>query len=465
MSDNAERLAQEDYVVLTPQTPAALEAAEALLDRHIKGSLGPDWFTPLPDGSAALATPTIDRLRDHQEVKEVVEELQAIDAMASVDLLNGAQMAGVLATVQPPPPDESAKPPPARSHLWQRRAIRADEAIEFVRERGADPATARIAQIDTGATAHPEFTSDDDAESTRILWDQGHCFFEDASPHDRLNYTGTPGHGTRVMSVISSATCGTVAGLSIVPLRSVTSSVFDLLPFAPSRVPPSLHFAAGEALESGKFMAAAEVVNISLGDPFDPRVTLCRAVDMCYEAGIVVVAAAGNIVRRVVFPARFSRTIAVGGATPFASGAGREEPRALRPWKGASRGPSVTISAPAEQITRFNARARGKRAQPQFENAAELGSGTSYAAAMTSAAAALWVALNRDRVDALKAAGEGWKVVEAFRAALVGSALQPDVWDSKNYGAGVLDMAGLVAVPFDEAVAGVTRRTAAIEEG
>jgi len=464
MADDDDPLTQETHIVLTPADPRALGAARAMVAAQLGGDLAAGWATRLADEGWVLAPRTVDRLVEAGALDAAVDRLRDIADMTAVDVLDGVALAARLATA-PPLEDETPAAAPAGAGLWQRRAVHADEAIAFVQDAGADLASVRVAQIDTGATHHAGLDAAGGAPGTNVLWDEGHGFFGPATPDDRLDYNGIPGHGTRIMSVISSPSCGTVPGLSIVPLRSVTSSLFDEFWFTPSRVPLAFSFAAGVALGSGKRMDPADVINISLGDPFEPRVKLCKAIDRCYADGIIVVAAAGQIIKSVVYPARFSRTIAAGGATPGDNGADPTDPNNLAPWDNASRGPAVTISAPAKGITRLNVTKEIGDDDLTFAEPAGGGEGTSYATAIITAAAALWVALHRDRIDALKAAGEGWKVVEAFRAALTSTAVTPAGWDVQNYGAGILDMAALVRLPFDDALRDVTEQETAVEEG
>ena len=79
------------------------------------------------------------------------------------------------------------------------------------------------------------------------------------------------------------------------------------------------------------------MISISLGGPL-PSPALRHAVRRATDAGTIVLAAAGNQVRVVVFPAAFEETIAVAAST-FTD----EE------WSGSSRGDAVDITAPGRR--------------------------------------------------------------------------------------------------------------------
>jgi Subtilase family len=96
--------------------------------------------------------------------------------------------------------------------------------------------------------------------------------------------------------------------LPVVPCRIVNRVVLT-----PERNREAV--AAGIAHARGK---ACQVISISLGIPFfPPNATggMGRAVDRAYEDGVIVVAAGGQVVDSVTYPAKYGRTIGVGGVT------------------------------------------------------------------------------------------------------------------------------------------------------
>jgi hypothetical protein len=180
-------------------------------------------------------------------------------------------------------------------------------------------------------------------------------------------------------------------------------------------------------------IAGVKVINVSLGIVLATTVKeLKRAVDYAYDAGVIMVCAAGNIVQSVVAPARLNRTLAIGGTTSTDA-----------PWSGSSFGPQVDLSAPAADI-------RNALAKPgnRFSYATD-GDGTSYAAAMVSGAAALW--LCRRKAELAAAYPLKWQVVEAFKRLARQTSRRPANWNSGAFGDGVLDVRALLEAPLPAA--------------
>jgi subtilisin family serine protease len=131
----------------------------------------------------------------------------------------------------------------------------------------------------------------------------------------------------------------------------------------------------------------------------------------------------------VVAPAVFPGTIAVAASNPLD-----------REWTGSSRGDTVDITAPGEDVLVPIWQAE---ADPQ-ERFAD-GDGTSYAAPHVAAAAAYWLAKYQDQLRAPEYAG--WKRVEAFRQALRDSARKSDQLPAKGFGSGILNAEKLLNTP------------------
>jgi serine protease len=118
-------------------------------------------------------------------------------------------------------------------------------------------------------------------------------------------------HGTHVASTVAESTDNTegVAGLAfgsaLMPVKVLDAegfgSFFD--------VAEGVDFAVGFSQGGNR---PVKVINLSLGGD-DTSLTLQRAIDRAVEAGITVVAAAGNEARsQISFPATMSNVIAVG---------------------------------------------------------------------------------------------------------------------------------------------------------
>jgi thermitase len=164
------------------------------------------------------------------------------------------------------------------------------------------------------------------------------------------------------------------------------------------------------------------VVSISLGGPW-PSSSLRRAIAHAVDAGMIVLAAAGNEVKVVVFPAAFEEAIAVAGTTIKDA-----------PWSGSSRGDAVDISAPGASVWRAIVKRAGNGG---FAFDVTRGSGTSFAVATTAGVAALWLSFH------------GWTTLErkygaaniarVFKSLLQQTCRTPRGWDTRNYGPGIVD--------------------------
>jgi len=136
-----------------------------------------------------------------------------------------------------------------------------------------------------------------------------------------------------------------------------------------------------------------------------------------------VLAAAGNCVSVVVWPARYDDCIAV--AAVNSSG---------EPWRGTCRGAAVDISAPGENVFRASA---GAESVTQ-------GQGTSFAVALTAGVAALWLA-HHGRTNLIEAAqSRGETLQTMFRRLLRATARRPNGWNSSKMGAGIVDARALL---------------------
>ncbi len=309
---------------------------------------------------------------------------------------------------------------------WNLQMVRAPEAWELFDGglAGAAWHHVRVGHLDTGYTRHEVLGFGDTGGSDFVRAQEGINFFDESGglPMDPLNPHGTPGHGTRTMSVLAGHAPGKMFGVAprvtVIPYRVTDFVVIDTLW---NRNPLDL------AMDHAAINTGCQVINISLGDPCFPPSRVGRTVDRAYEQGVIVVAAAGNITSEVTYPGRYARTIAVGGVTKNG-----------RPWSGGSRGPRVDISAPADDIYRATVSKDDGGATYGYGDG---GDGTSYAATHVSAAAALWLAF---RGNDLRQYIEGWQIVEAFRTVLKGSARVRPGWNDRLFGAGILDIRALL---------------------
>ena len=298
--------------------------------------------------------------------------------------------------------------------LWALDNIRAREAWEFSGDRGEG---VLVGQPDTGVAEHVEL------EASALRLELGIDILNgEGAPRDPLDpATANPGHGTGTASVVVGRETGSIGGSApgakLVPIRCIEDvKIFNAAPVA-------------AAIDHAR-RAGCNVITMSLGGV--PSRAMRKAIEKAVEAGIIVLAAAGNCVRVVVWPARYDAVIAVGGTNALD-----------KPWRGTSRGEEVDISAPAEFVWRAQ---RNRESDPV--DGVGAGQGTSFAVALTAGVAALWVA--RHGRDALlaEARRRGTNVQTLFRAALRATARRPGVWSPGELGAGIVNARALLELPL-----------------
>jgi len=302
---------------------------------------------------------------------------------------------------------------PPGSRDWALKSIGADVAWMLSPARGAG---ILIGQPDTGVVDHRELDAALRLDLAANILDPG------TPPTDPLHpHAVNPGHGTGTASVAVSRPTGQITGCApnaaLVPIRCTSDvKIFDGAPVAR---------AVAHATAQG-----CHVITMSLGGV--PSRALHKAITAAIARDIIVLAAAGNCVRTVVWPARYSEVIAVAGTNIDD-----------RPWRGSCRGGAVDIAAPAEFVWRAQRAATGDPAE-----GVAAGQGTSFAVALTAGAAALWLAAHgRDTVIAT-AQQRGVSVQKLFTAALRQSSRQPDDWDP-DFGRGIVDAGALLKLPLN----------------
>lgn len=293
---------------------------------------------------------------------------------------------------------------------WPLEAMRIPQAWALSGNRGEGII---IAQPDTGVAAH------DALSGARLRLDLGANLVEaNNDPTDPLNDSAAnPGHGTATSSVIvcreSSAINGAAPDAELVPIRCVDDvKIFDAAPVIA---------AVNHARRIG-----CHVITMSLGGI--PSRALKKAIKAAIANDIIIVTAAGNCVREVVWPARYNAVIGVGGSNVDQT-----------PWKGTSRGSNVDISAPAELVWV----ARRKPDDRQLDHV-EGSQGTSFATALTAGTAALWLS-HHGRENLIDTASDAGVSLQAlFRHALQVTSVQPDGWQVDENGAGIVNAEALL---------------------
>ncbi|HIP77386.1 MAG TPA: hypothetical protein EYH07_02840, partial [Kiloniellaceae bacterium] len=233
---------------------------------------------------------------------------------------------------------------------WNLDLVKAREAFAMLpripgQDEVIDWGEVEIAQIDTGYTEHSVFGPWQNGSSPVLQVEDGKNMIERSKPpRDPLDYKGTSGHGTRILSVLcgdlSGSHTGVAPGVPTIPYRCINHVVIKS-----KKARKRIAAAIRDAVDRN----SSEIISMSLGFPqmsiFGQR-HLGEAVDHAYERGIIIVAAGGQIIDRVTYPGKFSRSIGVGGVRPDRKVWFKyEESMAKR---------SIDIWAPADDIRRAN---------------------------------------------------------------------------------------------------------------
>jgi hypothetical protein len=417
---------------------AAGSVGRRTVQRQVRIVFGPGWeVDPLFDlpaePGADLQTPS--ELQGYYAVTGTLPRGSDDRRRARAFELSRALMARTGYDVQPDLPSRALDPygqegsslggeeqplPGTEDPLWALKNLRVPQAWARSPERGLGVV---VAQPDTGFTGHPELIPGLDTARDRDL------LHNDDNATDPLTrrwwWPDNPGHGTGTASVVMSREPGAVTGSApestLVPLRSTRSVVlvFD------GDVARAVEYAR---------QISCHVITMSLGGVgFSPA--LRAAIDAAIRDGLLVLAAAGNQVGFVVSPANYSEVIAV-------SASNIQD----QPWSASSHGPAVDVTAPGESV--HVAQARKGTGGNVYTNG--LGSGTSYAVALTAGVAALWLA-HHGR-DALVARYGRPNLQAVFTDVLRRTTRRPAGWDTGQYGTGIVDADALLAAPLPAAV-------------
>lgn len=363
--------------------------------------------------------------------------------------------------------DEMPEPFARKDDQWSLKMIRAEEAWGLLRREkgakaGAEAQGIMIAHIDTGYRRHPEVWTEH-FKDRPVRPDLGHDYYSDADdPWDPLlnsHPLDNPGHATASGSVIVSppgcqikdpdgCVSGVAPGAQLIPLR-VHRTVAQINTHNMTK--------AIRDVADGKIDGKPQLISIAMGGP--PSISLKKAVDRAAENGILIIAAAGNNVKTIVWPARFKNTVAVAGVNVL-----------CKPWSGSSAGNRIDISAPGQDVWRASMfKADGSELASGINTTTTLqeptydiwmGNGTTYATGHTAGAAALWFAYHKDE-PVFKQITDNGMIVSVFKKALASSAWQPTDsnppdthcdstdWTPELYGEGILDAVSLLEAPIE----------------
>jgi serine protease len=315
--------------------------------------------------------------------------------------------------------DPCANNPPPLD--WVHQILRWPEAMAQMSTATRGGIGISIGQPDSGYTLHPNLGAAGlDLSRDRDVIDGDDDAIDDLIPNPAWPLPN-PGHGTRTASVIVGQGTPTegIVGLAgralLVPIRATESvvQVFD----------SDVAKAVAHARQVG-----CHVVTMSLGGKgfFGLKGEIQRAVD----AGMIVMAAAGNYVQIVTAPASYDNCLAVAATGPGDT-----------LWVDSSRGTAVDVSMPGScvHVAAYNDRTPIVR----------MTNGTSYAVAHLAAAAALWLA-HHGRQSLINKYGTR-RIQAAFLTTLrwVGVCVVPPGWDP-DYGVGRVDLLALLQAPLPE---------------
>ena len=372
------------------------------------GPGAPHWFAVPPEGmrvGTARAWDLVYRLRDDRDVAhaEPAFETDGLVEPSTRQRRGRAPLGGLFG--------RETHLPESDPHDWVIAMCRVREAWQLL---PAPPGrNVVVAHPDTGYSDHPQL------DAGGLLKSMGYDFVDDdPDARDPLGH-GSPGHGTATASVIVSAddaeVIGAAWGAKVVPLRVDT----DVIHFSWRRLSAALYRAVDRNLP---------LASMSLGGAWSSA-TLDDAIEHARAHGMILIAAAGQHVGSVVYPARLPDVIAVAACNA------RSEP-----WPSTCSGPEVDITAPGASVWRAEASAPGS-----FNVARS--SGTSYATATTAAICALWLARHGGFAALAATYGERG-VAGVFKEALMRSARVPGGWDRSAMGAGIVDARALLEYPL-----------------
>lgn len=265
------------------------------------------------------------------------------------------------------PPDSATD----NKFTWALESMKVPEAWDYIlTEKTGKPfgEGVLIGHPDSGYRPHRELDFD------RLILDNDYDFIDDDDETHEPSANGN--HGLSTGSVIMSGrntkpkpyVNGSAPRASLMPLRVAKQTIFPVpvMVFSGMR---RLRRAINHAVDEG-----CRVISISLGGLPIWNQGVDQAIERAVQEGVIIVAAAGNIVGWVTYPGSDPNVICVAASNIHDNH-----------WRGSCRGPQVDVTAPGELVWRAFI-------DENDTEAVERSCGTSYSAALTAGVAALWLA-------------------------------------------------------------------------
>ena len=312
------------------------------------------------------------------------------------------------------------------NNYWFRNSLHSQ--FDAAAEQTSGGAGVRIAHLDTGYDpAHASVPK-------RLRADLAGNFVEgdgkgDATDRSDGAIANNFSHGCGTLSILAGARVpglkpfGCAPEAEIVPVRVANRVVL----FSNTSIARGLDYVHKLCASDA---TRVHVVSLSMGGI--PSQAWAEAVNALYEAGVVVVAAAGNNfdnlpTRFIVYPARFGRVIAACGVMAD----GRPYANLPKDRMAGNYGPdSKTRTALAAYTPNIPWARFGEPTVVDFD-----GNGTSAATPQVAGAAALWIEKHRAEYAAYS---DDWMRAEAVRKALLGAAGQGVGGGRGEFGSGML---------------------------
>ncbi|MEE8584891.1 MAG: S8/S53 family peptidase, partial [Acidobacteriota bacterium] len=305
---------------------------------------------------------------------------------------------------------------------WSLKQARVPEAWQLFEEGQEKGGGVVVGHPDTGYQTHPDIWQKGSSNRIDISRDRDLVDDDDDAldPVEGIPPFAFPGHGTGTSSVILGTQRGAAPAAHLVPVR--VSPTVALLSTR------NLGLAIYHAVDAG-----CHLISISMGGLHSG--VLRQSVQYAEQNGVIVLAAAGNYVPFVVWPAAYEEVIALGATNVRKA-----------PWVWSSRGSSVDISGPGESVWHAEVTRDGTNFEFDFSH----GSGTSYAVATTAGIAALWLSFH-GRGNLINKYGLP-NLTRVFRHILKSTAQVPLNWKTQQMGAGIVNAEAVLQMELPDRV-------------